>query len=397
MSNRILLVDDDRNVLQGYRRQLHSQFELEFAEDGGQALELLRTRGPFAVLVCDMRMPAMDGVAILAAATDIAPETVRIMLTGDVDQKTAIAAVNDGHVFRFLTKPCPAEVLASAIRAGVQQYELVTAEKNLIQQTLTGSVKVLTDVLSLVNHTAFGLVTKIRPLVRELAADLKAEKAWECELAAMLCQIGCVTIPEATMVKAISHQDLSPEERVQYHHHPKIGHDLLANIARLEGVAKIVLYQQKHFDGRGFPADGVKGEAIPLGARILKVAIDVNRLAPHGGDRGQALAEMRQRTGDYDPRVLAALAARVPSQPAMTPIPVTLSDLREGQVLAEEVQSTSGITLMGKGQVVTDSLRLRLLIFSKSASVREPILVYAPAPSPPPVASFPTITPMVTQ
>ena len=212
----------------------------------------------------------------------------------------------------------------------------------------------------------------------------------------MLCQVGCVTVPESTLSKAISHQALTSEERIQYHHHPKVGHDLLANISRLDGVARIVLYQQKHFDGSGFPADSVRGEEIPLGARILKVAIDVNRLAPIGGDRTRAVAEMRTHFGDYDPHVLAALEARIPAQPAPTTVGVALRDLRDGHGLAEDVLSVTGITLMSKGQVVTDTLRLRLLIFSKSASVREPVQVFVPGVSIPPIESPSTSSTVVT-
>ena len=156
MTEKILCVDDEPNVLQACRRQLRKRFHIETADGGEQALQAIAGQDPYAVIVSDMRMPGMDGIQFLARAKELTPNSVRIMLTGNSDQQTAIEAVNEGNIFRFLTKPCPAESLAKAIAAGVEQYRLVTAEKELLEKTLRGSIKVLTEVLSLVNPTAFG-------------------------------------------------------------------------------------------------------------------------------------------------------------------------------------------------------------------------------------------------
>lgn len=112
MSYKILCVDDDSNILQGYKRALRRDFDIFIAEGGLEALSIIEKEGPFAVVVSDMRMPVMDGVQFLSRVRDIAPETVRMMLTGNADQQTAIIAVNEGNIFRFLTKPCPPDVLA---------------------------------------------------------------------------------------------------------------------------------------------------------------------------------------------------------------------------------------------------------------------------------------------
>ena len=147
MNRKVLCVDDDMHVLNALQRNLRKQFTIDTALGGEQALALIEQQGPYAVIVADMRMPGMDGVQFLSKAQEKAPDTVRIMLTGNADQQTAIEAVNQGHVYQFLTKPCPLEMLAVALGGGAKQYEWVMAEHELLEHTLSGSVKVLTEIL----------------------------------------------------------------------------------------------------------------------------------------------------------------------------------------------------------------------------------------------------------
>jgi DNA-binding NtrC family response regulator len=155
MIEKILLVDDDHNILDGYRRSLSREFLMETALGGQQALELAAQHGPYAVVVSDMRMPGMDGIQLLSKIKAQSPDTVRVMLTGNADMDTAINAINEGSIFRFLNKPCSKETMGRTLTAALVQYRLVTAEKQLLEQTLSGSIQVLTEVLSLVNPAAF--------------------------------------------------------------------------------------------------------------------------------------------------------------------------------------------------------------------------------------------------
>jgi DNA-binding NtrC family response regulator len=113
------------------------------ATSGKAGLERLSSDGPFAVVVSDMRMPEMNGAAFLAQVRERAPDTVRVLLTGQADLDSAIAAVNEGQIFRFLTKPCAPEMLISSLRAAEEQHRLITAERVLLEQTLHGAVKAL--------------------------------------------------------------------------------------------------------------------------------------------------------------------------------------------------------------------------------------------------------------
>ena len=164
MRERILLVDDDSNVLDGYRRSLSREFLLETAIGSDEALPLIERNGPYAVIVSDMRMPGMNGIQLLSAVRNASPDTIRVILTGNADLQTAIDAINEGSIFRFLIKPCDREVMARTLTAALMQYRLVTAEKELLEQTLSGSIQVLTEVLSLVNPAAFGRAAARSPL-----------------------------------------------------------------------------------------------------------------------------------------------------------------------------------------------------------------------------------------
>ena len=133
MAEKILLVDDDRNILEGYRRSLSREFQLETAEGSQEGLSMATHKGPYAVVIADMRMPGMDGVQLLSRIKALAPDTIRVMLTGNTDTETAINAINEGSIFRFLNKPCSREVMAKTITAALVQYQLVTAEKQLLE------------------------------------------------------------------------------------------------------------------------------------------------------------------------------------------------------------------------------------------------------------------------
>lgn len=376
MNRKVLCIDDEPNVLQAYQRGLRKLFDVETAPGGAEGLEMIASHGPFAVVVSDMRMPEMDGVQFLASVKQKAPNSVRMMLTGNADQETAIEAVNEGNIFRFLTKPCSPEGLAKALTAGIEQYRLITAEKELLGKTLSGSIKVLNDVLSLANPTAFGHASRVRKLVSQLCKEMNVQRSWECEIAAMLSQIGCVTIPPDTLEKFSHGETLLSSEAEMIQSHPAIGRDLVANIPRLEGVSRIIAYQQKCFDGSGGPADdSTAGAEIPLGARILKVALDYDAARWGGRDEIDAVTKLAGHPERYDPEVFAALRVVVGFQESLHRTEIALKELVPGMSLAEDLKTGDGMVVVAKGQEVTPMLCQRIRNFSRHRQIQEPICV----------------------
>ncbi|MBW2705440.1 MAG: SpoIIE family protein phosphatase [Deltaproteobacteria bacterium] len=149
MNDKILLVDDEPKVLAAIKRQLRKKFRFETALSGEEALKVIDEKGPFAVVVSDYKMPGMNGIDFLCKVKTVDPDTVRMMLTGSADMSTAIQAVNEGSIFQFHPKPCPAETLGQAIKSGIDKYRETTdsqtemkkiktslEDASLIQQTL---------------------------------------------------------------------------------------------------------------------------------------------------------------------------------------------------------------------------------------------------------------------
>ena len=133
---RVLLVDDDPRILAGLRRQLHREYEVVTAPGGAEGLAALRSAGPFAVVISDMRMPGMDGATFLAQVRVTAPQTTRILLTGQTELSTAIRAINDGQVFRFLDKPCAPDLLDRTLHEAVNRYRTACDEHRILASAL---------------------------------------------------------------------------------------------------------------------------------------------------------------------------------------------------------------------------------------------------------------------
>jgi response regulator RpfG family c-di-GMP phosphodiesterase len=381
MSEKILCVDDDANILAAYQRNLRKQFTIDSAVGGEQALAAIETQGPYAVVVSDMQMPSMNGIEFLLKAKEKAPDTVRFMLTGNADQQTAMEAVNKGHVFQFLTKPCPPEMLALALEAGLKQYRLVNAERDLLEKTLSGSIKVLTDILAMIDPRSFGRGELLRDYTRTFVKSLKINQTWELEVAAMLSQIGFVTIPPGVIQKARAGRGLSGQEKDMLTQVPTTGAELLSNIPRLNTVAKIVLYQNKNYDGSGFPIDSVAGEDIPIGSRILKVLSDLLQLETKETPKAAALSLMQNRRGLYDPRVLdAAFACFDIYLPGATSAKssghsVAFKDLQTGHVLISNIETSDGTMIVMTGNKISPLLLQKLKNFAAISGIKEPIYV----------------------
>lgn len=380
MNARVLFVDDDTNILEAHQRNFRRRFDVSIATSGELGLAAMKSGSPFAVVVADMRMPSMNGIQFLRKAQELMPDTVRIMLTGNADQQTAVDAVNKGHVYQFLCKPCPPEMLGLAVENAARQHLLITAERELLQKTLAGSIRVMTEILSLQDPQSFGLGTALRERVRAYAESHRIANSWELEMGAMLSQIGFVTVPADTVRRLRAGQPLTEEERKMIQRVPEIGASLLAKIPRLENVARIVLYQQKNFDGSGFPVDSTANEEIPIGARLLRVLLDLHALDNEGVSREEAFRRLQLRTGHYDPKVLESVFVSFdvyfPTAPALeSATPVMAKDLAVGQILSANVETQAGLMLVKRGTEISPLLLEKLQNFAASGDLREPVMI----------------------
>jgi response regulator RpfG family c-di-GMP phosphodiesterase len=386
-TERILFVDDDANMVASVVRWFRQQFDIVPAGGPKEGLGLLEAEGPFAVVVSDLKMPGMDGIQFLAKVRELSPDSVRIMLTGHADLDASIEAVNEGQIFRFLTKPCPYGALSKTLGTAIEQYRLITAERDLLHRTLRGSVKVLTDILALANPAAFGRAVRARERARQLAAHLGVLEIWQVELAAMLSPVGCVTMPPEIMDKVHAGKGLSAAEAQLFEKHPMIGHDLIARIPRLEKVAEIVAYQEKWYNGLGVPDDEVAGEQIPLGARILKLVLDFDGLESRGVQKPHALKQLAAHANRYDPKVLAAFTELVGAEAEAETHSLWISDLEAGMITVDTVRTYTGVTVLARGQQITEPLLARLKHLARVGHIDEPIRVHVGKGMPAPEAT----------
>lgn len=375
MTEKILLVDDEPNVLSAYSRTLRRQFSIATANSGAEALEIMASDGPFAAIVSDMRMPEMDGLQLLTAVKQKHPDTVRVMLTGNADQQTAIDAVNQGDVFRFLNKPCPPETMANTLDLAIKHYQLANAEKELLESTLKGSIEALSEVLQLTNPEVFGRTTKIKNLMKSCAEVLQLDNIWELETTAMLCQLGYVSLPEELVSKSSNPSSLSREESTQFYQHSRLASELIGKIPRMENIAESIRYQHNHFDGNGPSMDNIKGEALPIGARLLKVVLDFDNFERNGLDVELALAKLQTNAAAYDPKVLAAFAETLAISSEKQIKEISVAALDSSMALAQDIHTRNGMLLACKGQPITDSLCERLSNFWRNGQISEKINV----------------------
>ncbi|HEX3853723.1 MAG TPA: HD domain-containing phosphohydrolase, partial [Polyangiaceae bacterium] len=363
---RVLCVDDEPKVLEGIGRLLHRKCTLSTAGGGEEALGLLAGQEPFDVIVSDMRMPGMNGATLLAECRRRAPDTVRMLLTGQSDLESAISAVNDGHVFRFLTKPCPPPIFLGALTEAVEHHRLITSERVLLEQTLVGSVRALTEVLALVHPEAFGSTARQHERARLVAAHLQIPNAWQVEVASMLSQVGYVVLPNELLAKVRAGTDLDATERGMLSRVPLVVERVLSLIPRLEAVQEVLKYQDAPFLG-GTEQEAGKG-SIPIGSRILRALADLGIEETRSPNIGVALAVLHARRGKYDPRVLDAIAALCAPQAAQTR-EVTLRDIEVGMALASDVTTIAGMLLVSRGHPVTAQLIERLRNFDLKVGV----------------------------
>jgi DNA-binding NtrC family response regulator len=129
VSNRVLFVDDEPNVLQALVRQHGRRFEIQTALGCEEGVQAIIKDGPFAVVVSDLRMPGMDGINFLSMVRRFAPDTIRVMLTGQSDPRLPMEAVDEANIFRFLAKPCRPEVLAQTLESALEQHRLITTKR----------------------------------------------------------------------------------------------------------------------------------------------------------------------------------------------------------------------------------------------------------------------------
>lgn len=372
MPHRLLLIDDDENLLKGLTRQYRKRFDLVTANSGQDALNLIRQDPTICVVVSDMRMPGMDGLDTLKAIREINPDVVRIMLTGNADQQTAVNAVNEGAIFRFYNKPCDNDILAQGIEDGIKLYDTLTAEKVLLEKTLAGTVKVLLDLLSFSNPEAFARSAKVRDWCQKLVEPLEIKEKWRLDFAAMMLPLADLILPQNLLIRKERGEHLSEDELENLRTAPLIIQQMLKQIPRLEDIADIVAFANaSHTD--------IEIQTLPVEAKILRILTDLSKRTAKDQPQVKSFQALVKNIQDYDETLFAKiqkilLEDKGPEKKYETLV-VNLAGLRPGHTLLSDIFTEDERMLLSHGCVLTPTHIQKLKAISRTIGISKEITV----------------------
>ena len=365
-------------------------FPLTSAYQGQEALALVQNsierKEPFAAAFVDMRMPpGWDGLETIEHLWAVDPDLQIVICTAYSDRSWSEIRTRLGvsDKLLILKKPFDAIEVSQLAHALTKKWELLCSERQLLEQTLTGSIEVMSEMLALVNPVAFERVGTLRRCVLHLAERLKLDQTWAYGLAGMLSQVGSVTVPAETLDRSLSRQPLEPAEQAMLARVPEVTARLVARIPRLAGVAKIIVAQQappKIDWSTDFERQ--PGGIVAAGANLLAVAVAFDDLLRSGESLASARAQLRSGE-QFHPKVLEALEDFEPKPSTLgVSRAIAVGELTVGMVLDEDLCARNGLVIAPKGVRVTASLRDRIQNFASGGGVKTPFRIRAPARTP---------------
>lgn len=365
MSIIILFVDENDSAMQGQAKLLPESCSLLFASSYKAALRELKAAGNCRLLISELGLNGEDGIKFLSHVSKRYPKTIRMILTDRRDFSDALDALNTARVFQFLEKPCSPDFLKSNIAKALQQYEADRGQERAMHNALVGSVNALVDVLDLVNPEAIGFGKRIHDRVMMAGKRLGFKPLWHLELAVLLSHIGCVALPNDILRKVDEGTPLSPEEKQIFGMHPSIAASLLANIDQMAPVADIIRHQH----------EAVSPEQ-PLGARIIKVALDLDRYERSGREPQVVLEKMSAKATIYDPRVVKSMISDLcPGGICAVSQELSIEELKEGMIVAKDLVNKEGTVLLLRGQPISKASLSRLKSFHVALGIVDSVHV----------------------
>lgn len=307
---KILIVDDEPDNLQLLYRTLRRDYEVTKAQGPLEALEILKET-PFNCILSDHKMPDMDGVEFLKRTYDMYPDTIRLLVTAYSDVEILMNAINYAKIYRYIKKPYSPEELLHIVQLALEYYQLKEDNKKLIvdlKDLFSGTINAIMDALDSKDSYTLGRSRRVAFYTSKIIAAMdlnKTEKA-TIELAALLHDIGMIGVQEDILHKV---EKLTDEERDEIRKHVFYSVKILEDIKQLDKVTDIIRYHHEFYNGAGYPF-GIKGEEIPLGARIIAIADAYDSLVSfrpyrEGLTPEEALKIIEEKRGEqFDPNIL---------------------------------------------------------------------------------------------
>lgn len=301
--SKILLVDDEVSILKAFKLNLGRTYDLRTAESGREALRLIEEDGPFEVIVSDFAMPGLNGAEFLEKVREQDKEVVTILLTGQANFDDLCEVVRRGEIFRLLGKPCPPDLLAKNLEHAIRQYRLVRSEKELLEQTLNGTLSVFNSLLAASRPMVASRANRVETLAKEITALLMLPGSWRLCIAAKFSYLGYLTLPDDAQEQVLAGKELDPDLRKIVDRLPAFVSDLLKEIPRMKRVCRIIeLIDSDYLPG--IPEDREEREL----ASVIRLARDYESMDRMGRSKSEIFTSLHGDESRYLPGSLDALA-----------------------------------------------------------------------------------------
>jgi putative two-component system response regulator len=302
--NSVLFVDDEPSILRSVERTFHdADLRLLTAESGERALEILGQE-EIAVVVSDNRMPGMSGIDLLTRVRMLSPDTVRIMMTAFADLETAIAAINNSEVFRFVTKPWDNDNLITVVNEGVTRYRVIRE----LQEGDESRYLSIAQAIELKDPYTRGHCDRVANYAVCLSEALGLPETFNREIrfGSWLHDCGKIGVPEAIL----NYGGRLPADQFELvKQHPLWGSEVARQARMSRTIINIILHHHERYDGSGYPV-GLKGDHIPIEARIVSIAdvfdaLSTDRPYRKAYEGVRVLSVMQECTGSFfDPHLM---------------------------------------------------------------------------------------------
>lgn len=315
---KILLVDDEPDNLALLFRTLRTKFEVKKTTNPLEALQMVQDEH-FDLILSDHKMPEMDGVELLKRVYDIKPEMIRLLVTAYSDASILIDAINYAKIYRYVRKPFNPDELIITVEASLEYLQLKLDNENLVndlKELFSGTIKAIIEALDAKDSFTLGRSRRVTFYALKIVEylNLSSMQVGMIELAGLLHDIGMIGISDEIIYKV---DKLTIDEFEEIKKHVDHGVRILEDIKQLKGVVEIIKYHHEHYDGSGYPM-GLKGEQIPIGARIIAIAdaydgMVSNRAYRQGVDYEKALMNIKKLSGtQFDPELTYAFEQILP-------------------------------------------------------------------------------------